>query len=102
MARGREPAAASQHHLGAHEFAVVFADGPLHPAKAGIGAVGTGGPLATTPGGRAVCQRHAGQGRVPIPLRWEAGHHSSGYRQPLRTSSDDASVPEGRGGGPPG
>ena len=68
MARGREPAAAAQHHLGAHEFAVVFAEGPLHRAKAGIGAVGTGGPLPQHPVG--VLHGSAMQAKGVFPFRF--------------------------------
>ena len=45
MPTGGEPAAATKHELGGHEFAVVFADGAGRGLKPGIGPIGAGGPL---------------------------------------------------------
>ena len=98
MAARRGAAAAAQHHLRAHELAVIFADRALGGPEAGIGKKGAPGPFPDVaeqagrrpaaragPGRprRAGCrQRDRAAGRAPpIPPRSAAARRPSGRRR---------------------
>ncbi len=97
--------AAAQHHLAAHEFAVVFAHGAGRRVKAGVGQVGAGRPFphAAPEGLQTVSGRViSGQGKPPRvigELRWRRARQGLAARGglPLELGRQTRTCPAGVG-----